>query len=336
MAHDHPSLGRDVIATILQFGNEQSTESSALLFRLRDFDATLLSDPAIVESVKPAVAEVRRGTENINSSATAGNVQALLLSPTISGIEGVDAALQALGRIILSVQGRNTNISLPYAYAAVLMLAGRQKAFADELRLSDGEILGRWSKIYAAITDLWAAATARPLVFAGFAIPQLTKPNPVIVHNWAYASLKFAETLHRRADMVATLNAAAKQSDLKDPIALALATGTGADDSVDIKPETIEGESPETFYAALGRRLAVASKLPEDGARILCESLFRQCLRYGPRQIDAAVLVLAVRYQMASVAGGDLGANYSRRVSAKRDMRFSLTPLLFNLGVELF
>jgi hypothetical protein len=164
----------------------------------------------------------------------------------------------------------------------------------------------------------------------------MTKPNPVIVHNWAYASLKFAETLNRKDDMVATLNAAAKQPELKDPISLALATGTGPDDSVDIKPETISNESQETFYSALGRRLAVASKLPEDDAKSLCELLFRQCLRHGPRQVDAAVLVLAIRFQLAAIAKGDLGANYSQRVSAKLDLRFSLMPLLFNLGVELF
>ena len=66
------------------------------------------------------------------------------------------------------------------------------------------------------------------------------------------------------------------------------------------------------------------AKLPEDRAAILCEALLRQCLRYGPREIDAAVFAFAVRSQFGSVAKEELGKNYSLRVSASREYRMAI------------
>jgi hypothetical protein len=335
IAENIPELGRAILATILRFGNEQSSESASLLFRLRDFDVKLLADPAIIASVQPAVAEVKGGVENIHSSAAIGNVQALLLSPTVSGREGVEAAIQSLLKILATAQSSNVSMSLTYAYAPVLMLVDRQTAFAAELDISEAEVVSWWSKIFSSITDLWGIATVRPLVFAGFSLPRATKPNPIVIHNWAYASLRLAQTLGRKDEMIKTLEAAMKQHELESSVALALATGTGPDGSVDIDPANIGRESLEVFYAALGRRLAVLAKLPDDRAAILCEALLRQCLRYGPREIDTAVFAFAIRSQFGSVAKDELGKNYSSRVSASREYRMAILPLLVSMGVNV-
>lgn len=335
LSRSAPDLGRAVVETILKFGNEQSSESAALLFRLRDFDVKLLSDPSIIASVQPAVAEVKRGVDNINSSAAVGNIQALLLSPTVSGRDGVDSALQSLLKILATPRANNVSMSLTYAYAPILMLVDKQAAFVQELHMPEAEVGILWSKIYSLITDLWAAATVRPTVLAEFSIPRPTKPNPVVVHNWAFASLRFAQSVGRREEMVATLEAAMNQHDLQEPIATALATGTGQDASVDIDPDSIGRESREVFYSALGRRLAVLSKLPEDRATVLCEALLRQCLRYGPRDIDAAVLGFAVRAKIGGAAKEELGENYGQRASATREYRMSILPLLVNMGVDV-
>jgi len=74
----------------------------ALFFNLRDFDPDLLHDPTIINAVQPAVQKLRKEVERINSTAAAGNVQSLLLSPTISGRDGVKDALRALRAILQS------------------------------------------------------------------------------------------------------------------------------------------------------------------------------------------------------------------------------------------
>jgi hypothetical protein len=334
LAKEKPTLGKRVLATILRFGTEQSTESSSLIFYLRDFDSALLADASIISSVQPAVETLRKEVAKINSTAVVGQIQALLLSPTISGRKGVDDALNSLERILQSSETSHPSLGLPDAYAAVLMLVDRQDVFASELSIGRSEIDEKWNDIYSAVLNLWSVVKAKPLSIAQFSIPAATRPNPTIIHNWAFASVRIAESLAKKEPMMEALRSAMEQEVLRDPIALALVTGTKADEDVDIAPDKVSSENSSTFYSALGRRLALLPKLDARTARRLCRVLLQQCFRYGPRGLDAAIFVYATQYGLAGQFDPDAGANYLKRVEGNRELRLSLVPLLMNLKLQ--
>ena len=328
------SLGKQVLSAVLRFGTEQSTESSSLMFYLRAFDPQLLADPSIIATLQPTIDSLRKDVTNINSSAVVGQLQALLLSPTISGRAGVEDALNALERILQSSETNHPSIGLAFSYDVVMMLVDRQTVFATELAIDRSEIDKLWHRIYSALLNLWSAAKVNPLVFASFSLPAATKPNFTIVHNWAFASVRFAESLDSKASMMEALQSTMEADSLRDGIALALATGAKTDEQMEVAPDKIRLENSEVFYSALGRRLALLPKLDIEAALRLCKALLAQCFRYGPRGIDAGVLVYAAHLGMAGQFEPDAGSNYLKRVEEGREVRMSLLPLLVDLKLN--
>jgi hypothetical protein len=329
-----PALGRRVLDTILRFGT-QETQSSELLFYLREFDATLLRDSSIVATLRPTVEALCKRVENINSSGTAGDIQALLLSPAISGINGVTAALNAFKKIVRSSEANRPSIALPYCYAPLQMLADRQEAFADELAMPRSDIDQIWEEIYLEVITLWDQIRAKPALLAAFSIPPVDKPDPVLVHNWTFASVRFAESLGKRDEMVYAVQRAAQEEALRNAIKLALVIGATLDSDVAIAPEEIGGEAVDVFYAGLGRRLILLEGLERPAAMELCRSLLQQCLRFGPRGLDAAVLVYASQLGLAGQLGSEPMSNYVKRVAENKELRLSLLPLLAALKINL-
>jgi hypothetical protein len=328
------SLGKQVLSAVLRFGTEQSTESSSLLFYLRAFDPQLLADPSIIATLQPTIDSLRKDVANINSSAVVGQLQALLLSPTISGRAGVEDALNSLERILQSSETKHPSIGLAVAYDVVMMLVDRQTVFSTELAIDRSEIDKIWHRINAALLNLWSAAKVNPLVFASFSLPAATKPNLTIVHNWAFASVRFAESLDSKASMMEALQSAMEEDSLRDGVALAMATGAKTDEQIEVAPDKIRLENSEVFYSALGRRLALLPKLDIEPALRLCKALLAQCFRYGPRGIDAGVLVYAAHLGMAGQFEPDAGSNYLKRVEESREIRMSLLPLLVDLKLN--
>jgi hypothetical protein len=329
-----PMLGQRVLDTILRFGT-QETQSSELLFSLRDFDVVLLRDPNIVTTLQPTVQALRKRVENVNSSATAGEIQALLLSPTISGVDGVNDALSALKRVMRSSEGSRPSIALSYGYAPLQMLIDRQQDFADELALPRATIDLLWEDILEEVLKLWDRIRAKPALLAPFSIPPVDKPDTVLVHNWTFASVRFAESVGRRNAMVQVVESAAQQPSLRNAIKVALVTGARLDQDVTIAPMEISGEAAEVFYANLGRRLVLLDTLEQATAIELCRILLHQCLRFGPRGLDAAVLVYAKQLGLADQFEPEPTSNYLKRVDENRELRLSLLPLLAALKVHL-
>jgi hypothetical protein len=329
-----PALGRRVLDTILRFGT-QETQSSELLFYLRDFDTPLLRDSSIVATLRPTVEALCKRVENVNSSGTAGDIQALLLSPAISGINGVRAALNAFKKIVCSSEANRPSIALPYCYAPLQMLVDRQQAFADELAMPRSDIDQMWGDIYQDVITLWDQIRAKPALLAAFSIPPVEKPDPVLVHNWTFASVRFAESLGKRDEMVYAVQRAGQEEALRNAIKLALVIGATLDSDVAIAPEEIGGEAVDVFYAGLGRRLILLETLERPAGMELCRSLLQQCLRFGPRGLDAAVLVYASQLGLAGQLGSEPMSNYARRVDQNKELRLSLLPLLAALKINM-
>jgi hypothetical protein len=328
-------LGRRVLDTILRFGI-QETQSSQLIFYLRSFDPSLLRDSKIIADLQPVLADLRKKALTLNSSGTVGDIQALLLSPTISGVEGVKDAFAALKAVISSSHDKRPRIALAYSYAPLQMLINRQQDFSEELALPKSEVEAMWVEVYEGILDLWDQVARRPEILASFGLIPREESDPVLVHNWTFASLRFAESLGKREIMEGVVaRAAEKQDSLRGAIQRALVIGASLDEDVPISPAEITDEAPDVFYDALGRRLVVMASMEEAAAREICGVLLKQCMQFGPRGLDAAVLVSASRYGLAGQVGSTLADNYVRRVDADRILRLSLLPLLGALKLNV-
>lgn len=323
-----PELGRQVLDAVLRLGT-QETQSGQLIFYLRDFDPALLGDPAIASLLTPTVVDLRKKALTVNSSATAGEIQALLLSPTISGVDGVRDALAALKIAIKSCHDNKPRLALAYAYAPLQMISDRQKVFADELKLPMSDIDGMWSEIYDVVVDFWNQLAKKPGLLASFSFVPSNESNPVLVHNWAFASLRFAESLDRRPEMEEwVMRAGEKQEALRNAVQRALVTGATSDRDVAVSPGEIEDEAPDVFYDGLGRRLVVMDSMAAPTAINLCKVLLQQCMRFGPRGLDAAVILSASRLGLAGQLDSALTVNYLKRVEHDSDLRLSLLPML--------
>jgi hypothetical protein len=335
LCRSRQALGRRVLEAILRFGIEES-QSGELIFNLRDFDPTLLRDSEIVAMLRPTIEGLRNRALNVNSSATPGDIQALLLSPTISRLDGVTDALEALKNVIRSAKNARPRLALPYAYAPLQMLVNRQEEFADELDRPRSEIDSWWEAVYAEVVILWGRIRERPALLAAFSLLPSDHVDPILVHNWAFVSMHFAESLHKGDDMLRVVKLAAEQEALRTPIQRALATGTALDTTIAIKPQEILAETADVYYDALGHRLLLLDSLGHEGATALCRVLLAQCMRFGPNGLDAAVLVRAIQLNISGEEMADLSSNYLKRVDECRDLRLSLLPLLEAMKVTRF
>ena len=106
-------------------------------------------------------------------------------------------------------------------YEAFIILADRQQQIASDIGARIDDFLVELRPIVNLIADIWRASAARPALFAPFSFPPRTKPSFAIVHNWAFASLRLARSLGVQSQIVAALNEAAVNSELKTLIALA-------------------------------------------------------------------------------------------------------------------
>lgn len=329
-----PELGQRIVDAVLRFGVQQKTEHARVLFYLHDFDSTLLRDASVADKLRGPVIEMRHRALQSNASDAVENIQALLLAPVISGSDGVHNALDGLTRILKSVSGPRISIALPSAYQPLLLLATRQQKIADALSLSLDSFRSWLTPILKLVISLWSQAKDQPLLFAPFSLPPATIPSSIIVHNWAYASILFAESLQQGSQLLTALDAARTQSVLADPIALARATRSVAGSEPTVNPAEIRTENRDTFYSILGRRLVVLQSVDNEQGRQICKALLDQCFRQGPRDLDAAVLLSASRLNLSTYVTQTDRSDYVKRVENARDLRMTLVPILEMLGVS--
>ena len=323
------NLGQRIVSTILRLGLQQGGESGRVFSYLHKFDAALLRNASIATALAPVVAEVRRMSQQTNSSNVTACIHALLLAPALSGQDGVRDALDGLERVISSASGKAPSMGLPLAYDPLLLLAARKREIAEDLSLSPTRFHEWLEPLLARVIDLWSAGKENPLIFSAFSLPPATRPNPTIVHNWAYASLAFAAALGREDEVQTALVGAMAQPALADSVALARATRSVAGDADAVDATAIRGEKRDTFYSALGARLVALQRFEEVRAREICLSLLDQCFRFGPKPTDAAVFLAAVRLNLAGHVPDVAYSNYIKRLGIRdRELRLFLMPIL--------
>ena len=301
------------MSTVLRFGIQQKTEHARLLFYLHDFDLTTITSEDTWRGLKDVVLDVREHAGQINASNAMQNINALLLAPKITGPDGIASALDALTRILRSVLDGRPSMSFAYAYDAFRLLADRRQQISTEAGLDASEFRSRLVQFLPLLKSVWKQSEKMPSAFGSFSIPQSTKPNTIIVHNWAFASLAFASSLDDRPGMLVVLEEAAKVSSLQDGIALARASRLAAGDKEPLDADNIRSEKREAFYRALGSRLVVLQSVEAGLRGNLVQALLDQCLKLGPRGMDAAVFLLAAESGAISVSSIDY-TDYEKRL----------------------
>lgn len=326
--HDDPALGQRCAAAIIRFGLGARSENVRLMFLLKDVAPYLVLSSDQKQALDDMVQDLRHRVYEINSSAVSWCIAGLLEAPGISRREGVNDALAALRLVMESAERAPRSMGLPLAYQCLLQLVQEEARLRRDLGLDNKELRNLLGSLLPSVLGVWRAAAQDPLVFTSFAIPTRTTPDPVIVHNWTFASMAFAGFLGAQDDLEPALANAEQRSELGALIAVGRAVSLSADPKVTLNPETICAETEDAFYAALGQRLVLLRAEPDAAVRhTALEALTEQCLRLGPHGLDAAVFNLAAEYGSNAPARDAIDA-YRQRLSREETLKFSLGALL--------
>jgi hypothetical protein len=207
-----------------------------------------------------------------------------------------------------------------------LLLAQRQEQLAKEIGDALPLLRGALLKLFNELLDLWSVAEGKPEIFAPFSFPPTTVPNEIAVHNWTYASLVFATSVKRTEQMLVAVESAKQQPALADAISRAQIVRS-LQNKEPISVDTIGSESRESFYAALGMRLAALREMPREAGEI-CKALLVQCFRQGPREVDAAVLLAATSLNLETFVRQQDVTDYITRAGNDDRCRLAVLPIL--------
>ena len=324
-------LSTQVPKALIELGLESESEHASLMYLLRDLDPVWVQGQVDLSRVDGVVQKLRQRAGQTNSSRAGDDILALLVAPAFSGADGLRDAMKALLSILDSAVRGRPSISFERAYNSLMLIGEKRAALASEAALPVEEFDAFLSRLFEALLDVWKRAVTTPLIFAGFAIPTPTAPNHTLVHNWTFASVGFARSLGREQEMGAALASAARVPSLETSIAVARAIRITAGDPETFDVEVIREEKREAFYAALGQRLALLRGLPEQIRLRVTALLLEQCLRLGPKGLDAGVFAIASQIGTHVEVHALEAEAYRRRLDNDPDLRLGLAPLFESL-----
>jgi hypothetical protein len=322
------ALGKRIVSAILRCGSLFEGQHAKVIFYIHDFDSALLRDPAVVEMLSESVIKVRNNALLSTASNAVENIQSLLLSPVISGRDGITDAISGFIKILKSINDSRPSISFSTAYQPLLLIAQRNIKFTENQSLGLDLMQNQLDSILELIINVWEKGKNNPFIFSSFSLFQPANPNPAIIHNWAYASILFSESIPNGIRLLNAIANAKSQPMLADQIILAQATRSITENVNTVTVTEINSENRETFYSVIGRRLVVLQRGNIDSSRKICEALLYQCLRYGPRDIDAAVFLCSLRFEITLDLSHSDVDNYRKRVMNDRSCRLTLIPIL--------
>lgn len=323
-------LSRRALRQIFRYGLANEDQPMMIFFHLADFKESLLEEEATRQKLAESLQRVRNGALQSNSSNVIDNIRALLVAPRIAGYDGIRDALDGLLKIIESAQGGlRDSIGFPFIDGPLLLLVEYQKrirtALSDHQEWFDEKLVDLADRL----ADKWEFSPAKQLVFAPFAIPAPTKPDPVIIHNCAFASIRFAYSVGREERMHQALDKACENEVLRSAIIIARATHlSGTKYGLNRQQEIASDEDRDTFYAAIGRRLIYLQRLPPEAARPFATKLIEKCMQLGPHSGDAAILLAAANLGLHEQVRANGLRAYDKRVRRDSETRPVILPIL--------
>lgn len=328
LAERDGELGSEIVTEVLKFNDSDSDGAYAadIIFALNRYSPVLLHAQKVENQYKSLVKQALEKASAINASNAVNNMMALLVAPRVAGQEAIACVLQILGKVLDSgVRGKSA-LSFGSAYMPVRYLVAYRTDICRESAMPVEEFDRSLTALYGQLQEVWRTAIEHPLIFAPLALLRQQPAERAIVHNWVIASLELADLVGQPEAMVAALEAARDQAQLSDGISLGFATRHAGGAIGDTDVEFMSTESRGAFYAAIGRRL---SALQGNTDRRFTTNLFKNTLRHGPRQVDAAVF--------ASIAPRDVDQStsliqeledYKARIGENRELSLTLAPLL--------
>jgi len=326
-------LGRRIVSLIMRFGLEQENEQARLLFYLYDFDPSLLREESIRTPLRGVIAIIEERALKINSSSSAENINALLLAPMISGHDGVRIAFDAIYKTLNSARDGKPSVCFSLVYQPLMTLANEHQRIMNEIDATDVEFRGWMENILEMILEVWRKAKETPSILSSFSFFSGNEANPVVVHNWTFATIQYAKSLKQENKIDQIIDELGEASPLLGAIKRARVVRFIAGQSSTENIDTIRSEESSVFYLTLGKRLASLREMDPDSAREMCSALLDQCFRLGPNEFDAAILCVAAHLNMDELAARCNHSDYLRRLRGKKDLELILVPILQSLGI---
>jgi hypothetical protein len=328
LAERDSKLGSEILREVLKFNSSDSggTYAADIMFALNRYPPVLLHSESVEDQYKPLVNQALQKASVINASNAVNNMMALLVAPRAAGSGAIASVLQILGRILDSGVSGKSALSFGPAYTPLRYLIAYRTDICRESAMPVEEFDRSLINLCGQLQKVWHTAIEHPSIFAPLALLRKQPADRVTVHNWVIASLELAESVGEEEAMVATLEAARSQGQLSDGISLAFATRHAGGAGGEVDAAFMQSESRAAFYAAIGRRL---SALQSNTDRHFTNGLFRNTLRHGPRQVDAAVFASILPQDVDDVSSlmQELD-DYRARIGDNRELLLTLIPLL--------
>jgi len=328
LAERDNELGSEIVREVLKFNGSDSdgTYAADIIFALNRYPPVLLHAQGVEDQYKPLVKQALEKASAINASNAVNNMMALLIAPRAAGQDAIACVLQILGKILDSAVSGKSALSFGAAYTPVRYLVAYRTEICRESAMRLEEFDRSLAELCGQLQGVWHTAIEHPSIFAPLALLRKQPAERAIVHNWVIASLELAEFIGQPAAMVAALEAASDQEQLSDGISLGFATRHAGGAVGHTDAEFMSTESRGAFYAAIGRRL---SALQGNTDRRFTTYLFKNTLRHGPRQVDAAVFasILPRDVDDLTILMHEL-EDYKARIGENRELSLTLVPLL--------
>jgi hypothetical protein len=328
LAERDSELGSEIVREVLKFngGDSDGTYAADIIFSLNRYPPVLLHAQGVENQYESLVKQALEKASTINASNAVNNMMALLVAPKVSGKKAIARVLENLGRILASGVNGKSALSFGPAYTPIRYLVAYRTDICRESAMPVEAFDRSLAELSAELQRVWNTAIEHPSIFAPLALLRKQPAEPAIVHNWVIASLELAESVGQSKAMLATLEAARDQTQLSDGISLAFATRHAGGAAADIGLAFMSTESRGAFYAAIGRRL---SALQGNTDRRFTTALFKNTLRHGPRQVDAAVFASIFPRDVDHLASlmQEL-EDYKARIGENRELSLTLVPLL--------
>lgn len=324
-ARDDDGFHRDRSIALVKLALNSAHERTGLLYLLRDVDPSVVSEQIDAQGLAVIVDAIRKGALEIASSAATGNIHALLVAPKVAGQAGVSDAMRGMLGILRTASNKRPSPSLHDGYEVLLLLARHGDQIAADLGAA-ASFIDEAKGLLEPLCEMWRIAASKPLIFAGFAIPPLSVPNRVVVHNWTFATLAFAKWLDALPVVESALNTAYSNESLVEGMSVARAMqGTAA---TVLDASEVAAERADAFYAALGERLAAIGQRVDADARAYLRILLDRCMEVGPRGEDAALLLATKRLNILLDPEKAGVVAYIAKLRNEPKLRLSLSPLL--------
>lgn len=320
------SLGSRIVSAVVSFGVNHEREQAQFIANFRHFPANLIQDD-IRAKLDSVIQSVAQGI-NSNSSNAVGKIHAMILVPELVGNSNLIGAIDALRGLLTQVTIPPHRNFMPELYNPIRALAYQIKT--NNIHLDENLEL-KVNSIVEVLGKVWDIAKLKPSLMASFSIPEKIVPNDAIVHNWALATLEFAESLNCVERIKKTLLDACSSLLLDKGIKMAFGTilaGQSATKQVEIDMEQLQNSTKDAFYSTLGRYLVVAFNSPESSSPLI-ELLIDKILNYGPREADVAVLLAASAKKISIKEKRPSFENYKRRALSDLKLRTLLQPILY-------